>query len=87
MPSHQACPVINKNDKSSPASSSSATADPSDKWIYPSEQQYFNAVTRKGWKNVKAEDVPMIVKIHNEVREGRTFKENIATAALKLIRF
>ncbi|GMI46965.1 hypothetical protein TrCOL_g1172 [Triparma columacea] len=68
MPSHQACPVIN-NDKSSPASSSSATADPSDNWIYPSEQQYFNAVTRKGWKNVKAEDVPMIVKIHNEVNE------------------
>ena len=56
-----------KNQKEEPSSSSADATD--DRWIYPSEQQYYNAVKRKGWSNVNAEDVPMIVKIHNEVNE------------------
>ncbi|CAM9324024.1 unnamed protein product [Chrysoparadoxa australica] len=39
-----------------------------DRWVYPSEQQYFNALQRKGWK-VAAEDVPSVVAIHNMVNE------------------
>merc|ERR1711865_718191 len=37
-------------------------------WAYPSEQQYFNAMTRKGW-NPKEMDMPYILAIHNTVNE------------------
>lgn len=37
-------------------------------WIYPSEQQYFNAMKRKGY-NPKEEDVGSILAIHNVVNE------------------
>ncbi|GMH90402.1 hypothetical protein TrST_g5522 [Triparma strigata] len=40
-----------------------------DKWVYPSEQQYFNAVMRKGWKGVEPKDIPEVVRIHNFVNE------------------
>lgn len=39
-----------------------------DRWVYPSEQQYYNAMKRKGW-NPNAEDVPVILAIHNTVNE------------------
>ena len=37
-------------------------------WVYPSEQQFFNALYRKG-KETDEKDVNMIVAIHNEVNE------------------
>ena len=37
-------------------------------WLYPSEKQYFNAMTRKGW-NPKEDDMKSIVAIHNTVNE------------------
>ena len=37
-------------------------------WIYPSEQQYFNAMKRKGY-NPNEVDVPVILTIHNMVNE------------------
>lgn len=37
-------------------------------WIYPSEQQYFNAMRRKGY-NPKEEEVGSILAIHNVVNE------------------
>ena len=39
-----------------------------DKWVYPSEQQYYNAMRRKGW-NPDERDVPMVLAIHNAVNE------------------
>lgn len=39
-----------------------------DLWVYPSEQQYFNAMKRKGY-NPTENDVPVILAIHNLVNE------------------
>lgn len=37
-------------------------------WVYPSEQQYYNAIRRKGYK-ASAQDMPMTLAIHNAVNE------------------
>jgi cytochrome c heme-lyase len=37
-------------------------------WVYPSEQQFFAALKRKGYET-EVEDIPMIVSIHNEMNE------------------
>lgn len=37
-------------------------------WVYPSEQQYYNAMKRKGY-NVHETEVPAILAIHNSVNE------------------
>lgn len=37
-------------------------------WIYPSEEMFFNAMSRKNW-DPKAEDMRTIVPIHNAVNE------------------
>ena len=44
-------------------------ADDSSTWIYPSEQQVFNAMKRKGWKGVEEEAIPSFLQIHNSVNE------------------
>ena len=43
-------------------------------WIYPSEQQFFNALRKKGWKDVQAEEIPTVLEIHNTVNE-QTWKQ------------
>ena len=40
----------------------------SDRWVYPSEQQYFNAIRRKGYNPSEA-DIPATLYIHNHVNE------------------
>lgn len=40
----------------------------SSKWVYPSEQQYYNAMRRKGY-NPPEQDIPIVLKIHNLVNE------------------
>lgn len=40
----------------------------SEKWVYPSEQQYFNAMKRKGYDPAET-DVPVVLAIHNLVNE------------------
>ena len=37
-------------------------------WQYPSEQMFFNAIARKGWRP-KEEDMTNVIKIHNAVNE------------------
>lgn len=37
-------------------------------WVYPSEQQYYNAMKRKGW-NPQERDMKSIVAIHNTINE------------------
>jgi cytochrome c heme-lyase len=39
-----------------------------DQWVYPSEQQYYNAMKRKGY-NVNESDVSAVLAIHNLVNE------------------
>lgn len=38
------------------------------KWIYPSEQMFFNAMRRKNW-DPKERDMSVVVPIHNAVNE------------------
>lgn len=48
----------------------------SDKWVYPSEQQFYNAMKRKGWDLPPGieKSIPHVVRIHNAVNE-RGWKE------------
>jgi cytochrome c heme-lyase len=43
----------------------------SSKWVYPSEQQFFNAMKRKGWDIPAGMEttIPHVVQIHNAVNE------------------
>ncbi|KAI8871158.1 cytochrome c and c1 heme-lyase [Ramicandelaber brevisporus] len=38
-------------------------------WVYPSPQQFYNALVRKGWETPE-EHVEMMVQIHNFLNEG-----------------
>jgi len=38
------------------------------KWVYPSEQQFYNALRRKGWQPDES-TIPDVVRIHNAVNE------------------
>ena len=39
------------------------------RWVYPSEQQLYNAMRRKGWNIPDETAVPFVLRIHNEVNE------------------
>lgn len=39
-------------------------------WVYPSEQQLYNAMRKKGWSNVPEDSIPVVLQIHNAVNEG-----------------
>lgn len=43
------------------------------RWVYPSEQMFFNAMRRKGWDPIER-DMAAVVKIHNAVNE-RVWRE------------
>jgi cytochrome c heme-lyase len=47
---------------------SSIPRDGSSKWDYPSPQQFYNALVRKGWETPE-EHVDMMVLIHNFLNE------------------
>jgi cytochrome c heme-lyase len=47
---------------------SSIPRDPSTKWEYPSPQQFYNALVRKGWETPE-EHVETMVEIHNFLNE------------------
>ena len=59
------------------------------KWVYPSEQQLYNAMKKKGWSNIPEESVPVVLKIHNAVNEGTWQKicQWEGTDQLRLVRF
>mmetsp|Transcript_4217 Transcript_4217/g.6051 ORF Transcript_4217/g.6051 Transcript_4217/m.6051 type:complete len:217 (+) Transcript_4217:190-840(+) len=38
------------------------------RWVYPSEQQFYNAMRRKGWEADET-TIPTVVQIHNAVNE------------------
>jgi cytochrome c heme-lyase len=39
-------------------------------WVYPSEQQLYNAMRRKGWNNIPEQSIPVVLQIHNQINEG-----------------
>jgi cytochrome c heme-lyase len=45
------------------------TAEGAGNWVYPSEQQVFNAMKRKGWEGIEEESMPSFLQIHNSVNE------------------
>jgi cytochrome c heme-lyase len=64
-------------------------ADASNTWVYPSEQQVFNAMKRKGWENVEEESIPSFLQIHNTVNERswRQLREWESNENIELVRF
>jgi cytochrome c heme-lyase len=56
-----------------------SSPDPPPKWVYPSEQQFFNAMLRKN-HNPKPKDMKTIVPIHNAVNE-KAWEEVLAWEA------
>ncbi|GAA5826102.1 hypothetical protein JCM10212_002411, partial [Sporobolomyces blumeae] len=65
-PGQSACPV--NHGKSSDSSTTPTAADKTDQWEYPSPQQFYNALVRKGWETPE-ESVEMMVNIHNWLNE------------------
>lgn len=62
------CPMVQGNAKSGcPVDHKSGTEEPSN-WEYPSPQQFYNALVRKGWETPE-ESVEMMVLIHNFLNE------------------
>ena len=79
VPDHQLIHDDNENDK---------------KWVYPSEQQMYNAMRKKGWTNVPEESIPVVLKIHNHINESTWNQilewENVnpsSSPQLQLVRF
>lgn len=64
-----ACPVAHGSSEapSSSAAPESATTK-TGQWEYPSPQQFYNALVRKGWETPE-ESVEMMVDIHNWINE------------------
>ncbi|XP_058524578.1 holocytochrome c-type synthase-like isoform X3 [Ochotona princeps] len=65
--------------------SSIPRADSERKWVYPSEQMFWNAMLRKGWKwkkeDISQQDMSNIIKIHNQNNE-QAWKEILKWEAL-----
>lgn len=59
------------------------------KWVYPSEQQFYNAMRRKGWSNVPEDSIPTVLQIHNHINERtwRKIREWEGSDELLLARF
>lgn len=66
-------PTLPEHQPSSESSTSSTTKN-SPHWVYPSEQQMYNAMRRKGWSNVPEDSIPMVLQIHNSINE-RTWRQ------------
>jgi cytochrome c heme-lyase len=67
--SASACPVAHST--STPATTGGNTAakeEKTEQWEYPSPQQFYNALVRKGWETPE-ESVEMMVNIHNWLNE------------------
>jgi cytochrome c heme-lyase len=45
-----------------------ATSTP--RWVYPSEQQLYNAMRKKGWSNIPEDSISAVLHIHNNINEG-----------------
>lgn len=70
IPAHQ----IQLKDASSSNNNNKDDDNNNNTWVYPSEQQVFNAMKRKGWKGIEEESIPSFLQIHNSVNE-RSWQE------------
>ncbi|XP_053436707.1 holocytochrome c-type synthase isoform X3 [Nycticebus coucang] len=65
--------------------SSIPRADSEKKWVYPSEQMFWNAMLKKGWKwkeeDISQKDMYNIIRIHNQNNE-QAWKEILKWEAL-----
>lgn len=61
-----ACPVAGS---SKDLATTEAVEAQKETWVYPSPQQFYNALVRKGWETPE-ESVPMMVAIHNWMNEA-----------------
>jgi cytochrome c heme-lyase len=52
-----------------PRHQAGTTGEDHSRWVYPSEQQLYNAMRRKGWSNVPETSIPVVLQIHNAVNE------------------
>ncbi|KAI8810485.1 cytochrome c/c1 heme-lyase [Cladochytrium replicatum] len=67
MAAGQTTPLpTSREDSTIPKGQSSTSAET---WEYPSPQQFYNALKRKGWET-PVEDVPVMVQIHNFLNEA-----------------
>jgi cytochrome c heme-lyase len=64
--SESSCPVKQRNGVDVPMHQH---GDTNGKWVYPSEQQLYNAMRKKGWTNVPEDSIPTVLAIHNSVNE------------------
>jgi cytochrome c heme-lyase len=46
------------------------TATSTARWVYPSEQQLYNAMRKKGWSNIPEDSISAVLHIHNNINEG-----------------
>ena len=63
--------------------------EPAKNWVYPSEQQMYNAMRKKGWSNIPEDSIPTVLQIHNNINE-RTWRQIQSwegTDSLNLARF
>ncbi|XP_010859855.1 PREDICTED: cytochrome c-type heme lyase [Bison bison bison] len=69
--------------------SSIPRADSDKKWVYPSEQMFWNAMLKKGWKwkdeDISQKDMYNIIRIHNQNNE-QAWKEILKWEALHAAR-
>jgi cytochrome c heme-lyase len=66
------------------------TTETTPRWVYPSEQQLYNAMRRKGWNNVPEDSITAVLHIHNNINEGTWRKIQDwegAEANIKLAKF
>jgi cytochrome c heme-lyase len=66
------------------------TATSTPKWVYPSEQQLYNAMRKKGWSNIPEDSISAVLHIHNNINEGTWRKIQDwegSEATLKLAKF
>jgi Cytochrome c/c1 heme lyase len=69
MPSLSQTPAQNQiTNLSLSRTQSSISRDQSSKWEYPSPQQFYNALVRKGWETPE-EHIETMVEIHNFLNE------------------
>jgi cytochrome c heme-lyase len=66
--------LIPHHQLSTPSLSNNNNNNNNNNWIYPSEQQFYNAIRRKGYNNIPETSIPMVIRIHNNTNE-RTWRE------------
>jgi len=68
------------------------TTQETSKWVYPSEQQFYNAMRRKGYDAPPEQTMPHIIQIHNAVNERTWYhvlrwEQTLHQSTPKLLRF